>query len=57
MTDNLQPMPTTESAARQPYTKPALVHELKLETRAGSTPALPGLTDPLGIDPTKPQGN
>jgi hypothetical protein len=57
MTDNLQPKPTTESAARPPYTKPAIVHELKLETRAGTPPALPGLTDPLGIDPTKPQGN
>jgi hypothetical protein len=56
MTDNVQSMPTTESTTRQPYTKPAIVHELKLETRAGST-LRPGLTDPLGIDPTNPQGN
>jgi hypothetical protein len=56
MTDNLQPLPTTESAARQPYTKPAVVHELKLETRAGS-PLRPGLADPLGIDPANPQVN
>ncbi len=56
MTDNLQPMPTTESTTPQPYTKPAIVHELKLETRAGSPLGLPGLTDPLGIDPANPQG-
>jgi hypothetical protein len=56
MTDNIQPVPATESVTRQPYTKPAIVHELKLETRAGST-LRPGLTDPLGIDPANPQGN
>ena len=35
------------------YTKPAITHELKLETRAGS-PLVPnsGL-DPLGLDPNK----
>ena len=36
MTDNLQPVATTESGVRQPYSKPAVIHELKLETRAGS---------------------
>jgi hypothetical protein len=56
MTDNLQLVATTESGVRQPYTKPAVIHELKLETRAG-TPNRPGLPDPLGIDPTNPQGN
>jgi hypothetical protein len=56
MTDNLPPISTTESEVRQPYTKPAVIHELKLETRAGST-LRPGLPDPLGIDPTNPQGN
>lgn len=56
MTDNLQATSATESITRQPYAPPAIVHELKLETRAGSTLA-PALTDPLGIDPTKPQGN
>jgi hypothetical protein len=56
MTDNLQPVSTTEPPVLQPYTKPAVVHELKLETRAGS-PLRPGLPDPLGIDPTNPQGN
>jgi hypothetical protein len=54
MTDNLQL--TTESAERKAYSAPAIVHELKLETRAG-TPLRPELTDPLGIDPTKPQAN
>jgi hypothetical protein len=56
MTDNVQPMPAAESTTRQAYTKPAIVHELKLETRAGST-LRPGLTDPLGVDPTNPQSN
>ncbi len=43
-----------ESAERKVYSTPAIVHELKLETRAGS-PLRPGLTDPLGIDPTQPK--
>ena len=37
------------------YVKPAIVHELKLETRAGSPLGGSGLIDPLGIDPTLPQ--
>ena len=58
MTDNLQPITTAESAERKTYSAPAIVHELKLETRAGTPPpAGPGLTDPLGIDPTQPQAN
>jgi hypothetical protein len=56
MTDQLQPVPTSESIMRQPYTKPAVVHNLKLETRAGS-PLVPSLTDPLGVDPANTQGN
>jgi len=56
MTDNLQTIPVTEAVTRQPYIKPAIAHELKLETRAGS-PLKPGLTDPLGIDPANPQGS
>ena len=54
MTDQLQTISVTETVTRQPYIKPASAHELKLETRAGS--GLPGIPDPLGIDPTKPQG-
>jgi hypothetical protein len=54
MTENLPASTATEPVIRQPYVKPAIVHELKLETRAGS---LPGLVDPLNIDPTHPQGS
>jgi len=54
MTENLPAITTTESVTRPPYVKPAIVHELKLETRAGS---LPGMPDPLNIDPTHPQGS
>ena len=53
MTDNLQPITAVESTERKTYSAPAIVHELELETRAGS----PLATDPLGIDPTKPQAN
>ena len=55
MNDNLQ-LTIPEPAERKAYNNPAIVHELKLETRAGS-PLRPELTDPLGIDPTKPQVN
>ena len=35
------------------YTKPAIIHELNLETRAGS-PLVPNSGfDPLGLDPNK----
>lgn len=51
MTENVQPT-ASESVERKAYSAPAIVHELKLETRAGS-PLRPELTDPLGIDPTK----
>ena len=51
MKDNLQTTPA-EDVTRQPYIKPAIAHELKLETRAGCG----NMPDPLGIDPTKPQG-
>ncbi len=37
------------------YVKPAIVHELKLETRAGSPLGGGNLVDPLGIDPANPQ--
>jgi hypothetical protein len=56
MTDNLQPITAAESTERKTYSAPAIVHELKLETRAGS-PLRVEPTDPLGIDPTKPQAN
>jgi hypothetical protein len=56
MTDNPQPITAAESTERKTYSAPAIVHDLKLETRAGS-PLRTGLTDPLGIDPTQPQAN
>ena len=56
MTDKMESMSTIESAARQPYVRPAVVQELKLETRAGSGYG-PSLTDPLGVDPANSQGN
>jgi hypothetical protein len=56
MTENLQPISVTEPVTQLPYTKPAIVHELKLETRAGSSNS-PILIDPLGIDPNKAQGS
>ena len=44
------------SEADRLYIKPAIVHELKLETRAGSPLGGPGiLIDPLGVDPAQPQ--
>jgi hypothetical protein len=55
MNDNLQ-LTVSEPAERQAYSTPEIVHELKLETRAGS-PLRPDLADPLGVDPTKPQVN
>jgi hypothetical protein len=55
MKDNMQ-LTVPEFVERKAYTTPEIVHELKLETRAG-TPLRPELTDPLGIDPTKPQAN
>lgn len=55
MNDNAQ-VTLPESVERKAYSAPAIVHELKLETRAGS-PVRPSGVDPLGIDPTQPQRN
>jgi hypothetical protein len=48
---------TAELAERKAYSAPAIVHELKLETRAGSRPNIvdPLGIDPLGVDPSQPQ--
>ena len=35
--------------ARKPYTKPEIIHELELETRAGSPLGIPDQFDPLGL--------
>jgi hypothetical protein len=37
---------------RKPYTKPEILHELELETRAG-TPLVVDPLDPLGLEPKK----
>ncbi len=36
------------------YTKPAITHELQLETRAGTPLIKDPIIDPLGIDPSQP---
>lgn len=51
MADNLDVHIEAEIIVKQ-YAKPAIVHELKLETRAGSPLRHDPLLDPLGIDPT-----
>lgn len=52
------PDPTTDQTqttveTSQPYQTPAIVHDLHLETRAGSPLRVDPSSDPLGIDPTK----
>ncbi len=43
------------TARRKPYTPPAIIHELALETRAGSPLGVPDpFGDPFGLDPEKP---
>lgn len=36
---------------RKPYTKPAILRELELETRAGTPLGIPVPMDPFGLDP------
>lgn len=38
----------TQPASKKPYTQPAVIHELRLETRAGSPLGIPDPLDPLG---------
>ncbi len=56
MKDNVESI-NSEPVERKAYTTPAIVHELKLETRAGTPDPgrPPNLVDPLGLDPTQPQ--
>jgi hypothetical protein len=35
------PPPVSQDDPRKPYVKPAITHDLKLETRAGSTVGIP----------------
>ena len=39
-----------ENKPRKPYSKPEIVHELDLETRAGSTPEVNEMEDPFDIE-------
>ena len=54
MSENQDLNREVESGAAGWYVKPEIVHELQLETRAGS-PLGGVLIDPLGIDPAQPQ--
>jgi hypothetical protein len=49
MSDETTLHPEVTDVASHAYLKPAIVHELKLETRAGS-PLVDPLTDPLGLN-------
>jgi hypothetical protein len=40
-----------ENESRKPYRKPEIIHEMDLETRAGSVPTLETLDDPFEIEP------
>ncbi|MBN1668454.1 MAG: hypothetical protein JW862_15270 [Anaerolineales bacterium] len=47
-------METKEQIERKPYQKPEIVHELELETRAGSSIGPLGEPDPLKIPGLEP---
>jgi hypothetical protein len=40
-----------DKESRKPYLKPEIIHEMDLETRAGSEPTLIELNDPFEMDP------
>jgi hypothetical protein len=46
------PTQTDQTDNLATYTPPAIMHELTLETRAGSPLGIDPLIDPLGVDPT-----
>ena len=51
--DNHRQRARTERGAhtQKVYSRPRIVHELPLETRAGSPLSIPNPLDPAGIDP------
>ena len=53
MNDDVQTGGPVDEAARKDYVKPDIVHELKLETRAGTPTGgiVDPLTDPLNLNP------
>ena len=42
---------TSEQTTKNVYRRPQIVHELELETRAGSPLGIPNPLDPAGLDP------
>ena len=40
----------TRPPTRKPYAKPKIIHELELETRAGSPLSIHDQLDPLGLE-------
>lgn len=53
MPDSTLAQPEIAPAVDQTYTQPAIVHEIKLETRAGLPLGGNPLIDPLGLDPAQ----
>ncbi len=46
-TDQHPPSHSDEADARKPYSKPEIIYNLELETRAGSPLGIPDTLDPL----------
>lgn len=44
---------TSEPTAKNVYRRPQILHELELETRAGSPLGIPNPLDPAGLDPAE----
>jgi hypothetical protein len=63
MENSLIEVDAAQTTEKRAYTSPSIVHELKMETRAGGTPnpitdskgVDPLGIDPLGIDPSQPR--
>jgi hypothetical protein len=53
MNDDLATENRVDDVERRDYVKPAVIHELRLETRAGTPTGVDPLVDPLGLDPNK----
>lgn len=46
-------MTRSQRETRKPYRRPAILHELQLETRAGSPLGIPDPLDPFGLNPDR----
>lgn len=44
---------TPDRPKKSVYRRPEIIHELKLETRAGSPLGIPNPLDPAGLDPAE----